>query len=148
MQSMKYLLHTSFFSGLLSRHPEVMKRTLYVPPDELAVSTITWLELQYSLYTHAYAANETTAMLRDFFGTDVKVLDFDLTSAEIAAEIRRDMIGYGKPMLDAFDLQIAATAVRHNLVLVVAGNIRGLALVKELTIIDWSASDAQEIVRK
>lgn len=62
----------------------------------------------------------------------ITVLPYDSVVAKAFGRIRAQLIGSGQPLMDA-DIQIAATAISHNLQLV-TGNLRHFSRIPDLRI--------------
>ena len=69
----------------------------------------------------------------------VSVLSFEQETAEIYGKLRAGLELAGTP-LDIPDLQIAAVAIQHRLI-VVTGNVRHFGRIKQLAVQDWIRGD-------
>jgi tRNA(fMet)-specific endonuclease VapC len=83
----------------------------------LLLSSVSLFELWYGIAKGTHSA-ENTKQLSDFCET-VEVLRFDEEDARTAGYIRVDLMRQGRP-LGAYDLLIAAQAIRRDLLLVTA----------------------------
>ncbi len=102
-----------------------------VERDDQFASAITVGELFYGAY-RAAAHDRHLAMIEDRVLPAVTVLPFDASVAQIYGRVAADLADQGLRLADA-DLQIAATALRHDLELV-TGNLRHFARIAELRI--------------
>ena len=64
------------------------------------------------------------------------MIDFDGTDAKVAGEIRAELERAGRP-IGAYDVLLAAQAMRHQLTLITA-NVSEFSRVKGLLWEDWS----------
>ncbi len=94
-------------------------------------SAITVGELFYGAY-RAAAGGRHVSMIEDRVLPAVTVLPFDRAVAQIYGRLAADLAGQGQPLADA-DLQIAATALHHDLELV-TGNLRHFGRIPDLNI--------------
>lgn len=132
---MKFLLDTCIVSGLAKRLPELVARIRESSPLELAIASITRLEIEYGLKINSDAERRIGKVLRDFCNS-IEILSFDIGCADRAADIRASLKRRGKP-IGAFDLLIGATALRHGLVLVTS-NTREFERIDGLVVEDWT----------
>ena len=132
---MRFLLDTCIVSGLAKRLPDLAARIRETEPSELAVASITRLEIEYGLKINRDAERRVGKMLRDFCGS-IEILSLDEHCALRAAEVRAALKRRGRP-IGAFDLLIGATALRYGLVLV-TNNTREFERIDGLTIEDWT----------
>ncbi|MDF1522805.1 MAG: PIN domain-containing protein [Trueperaceae bacterium] len=102
-----------------------------VARDDQFASAITVGELFYGAY-RAAAGGRHLAMIEDRVLPSVTVLPFDGSVTRAYGRLAADLADQGQPLADA-DLQIAATALHHDLELV-TGNLRRFARIPELRI--------------
>jgi tRNA(fMet)-specific endonuclease VapC len=100
----------------------------------ILLSSVSLFELWFSIAKGTHAA-ANTKQLSDFCET-VDALPFDEEDARSAAYIRAELMRAGRP-IGAYDLLIAAQAVRRNLLLVSAD--REFSRVKGLRWENWAA---------
>lgn len=132
---MKFLLDTCIVSGIAKRLPRLTARIRGASPHELAIASITRLEIEYGLKINRDAETRVGKVLRDFCGS-IESLPFDSHCAERGAEIRAALKRRGKP-IGAFDLLIGATALQYGLILV-TNNTREFERIDGLAIEDWT----------
>lgn len=99
--------------------------------DDQFASAVTVGELIYGAYRTA-AGGHHVAMIEDRVLPAVTVLPFDAAVAQVYGRLAAYLADQGTRLADA-DLQIAATALHHDLVLV-TGNLRHFGRVPELRI--------------
>jgi predicted nucleic acid-binding protein len=137
-----YLFDTDAISELLRLRPapSYLRWIQTVPREDQFTSAITIGEL----YQGAFQSSARDRHLEKFENRilpAVTVLPFDVTVAKVFGRIRADLEQAGIPLADA-DLQIAATALAHDLELV-SGNLRHFQGIEAL-MIDSVLSDAKK----
>ena len=118
---------------LTQRSDSIMQRMTIVGLDNLAICDVVKQELFYGAYK-SQRQIKNLEVLRDFFSAIVS-LPFDGEAAEIAGKVRAELEKAGTP-IGPYDLQIAATALTHELVLV-THNTREFQRIEGLRIEDW-----------
>ena len=99
--------------------------------DDQFTSAVTVGELFFGAYRTAARARHL-AMIEDRVLPAVTVLPFDGRVAQVYGRLAADLADQGQPLADA-DLQIAATALHHDLELV-TGNLRHFGRIADLRI--------------
>ncbi|MFN2323754.1 MAG: PIN domain-containing protein, partial [Trueperaceae bacterium] len=119
---MAFLFDTDAISETLEPRPEpdYVAWLGTVARDDQFASAITVGELFYGAY-RAVASGRHLAMIEDRVLPAVTVLPFDASVAQVYGRIAADLADHGTPLADV-DLQIAATALHHDLELV-TGNL-------------------------
>jgi tRNA(fMet)-specific endonuclease VapC len=113
---MRYLLDTCVISDFIRKEPGTQTQLKKIPPTEIAVSSITVMELRYGLILNPQRAQKIEPTIAKFLAT-VTILPF--TEAEQAAQIRAALKIKGLP-IGPYDILIAATALAHQLIMVTA----------------------------
>lgn len=131
---MKYLLDTCTVSDFVKGQPNVLVRIKATPPNLIAVSALTRMEVDYGLALNPERARKLTPLLDAFFATIV-TLPFDEADASATAAIRGALKTRGQP-IGAYDALIAGTALARGLV-VVTSNVTEFGRVNGLRIEDW-----------
>jgi len=131
---MKYLLDTCTVSDFVKGLPNVLTRVKATPPNLIAVSVLTRMEVDYGLALNAERARKLAPMLDAFFSTIV-TLPFDEADAKAAAAIRAALKTTGQP-IGAYDVLIAGAGLARGLV-VVTSNVGEFKRVSGLQIEDW-----------
>lgn len=128
---MKFLLDTCSVSDYLRGVDPVVQRLQKAKPSEVAISTVTVMELRYGA-TRRQSPKLTTAV--EAFLNGIHILAFDAESAERAGVMRATMEKKGHSIALA-DCQIAGTALAHGLTLVTSDG--DLKRVPNLKTVDW-----------
>lgn len=131
---MKYLLDTCTVSDFVKGQPKVLARLKATPPNLVAVSALTRMEVEYGLALNVERAKKLAPLLDAFFST-IATLPFDESDALAAAAIRAALKTQGQP-IGAYDVLIAGTALARGLV-VVTSNSGEFKRVSGLQLEDW-----------
>jgi tRNA(fMet)-specific endonuclease VapC len=131
---MKYLLDTCTVSDFVKGQPKVLARVKATPPNLIAVSALTRMEVEYGLALNVERAKKLAPLLDAFFST-IATLPFDEPDARAAAAIRAALKTQGQP-IGAYDVLIAGTALARGLV-VVTSNSGEFKRVSGLQLEDW-----------
>ena len=131
---MKYLLDTCTVSDFVKGQPKVLARLKATPPNLIAVSALTRMEVDFGLALNAERAKKLTPILDAFFST-ITTLPFDEADAQAAAAIRAALKSQGQP-IGAYDVLIAGTGLAKGLV-VVTSNVGEFKRVSGLQVEDW-----------
>jgi len=130
----RYLLDTNVCAMYMNgRSQAVRDRVLSTPTDEMAVCSVVKAELFYG----AMRSNDPTRTLerQQGFLNRFTSLPFDDEAALIFGRIRASLAAAGTP-IGAYDLQIAAIALSHNLTLI-THNTAEFNRVNGLPLEDW-----------
>lgn len=131
---MNYLLDTNSCIYIMKqRPPQVLTRFQQLKHAQIYLSAITAYELYYGA-EHSQAPKKSLAFLEKFL-QPFPILDFTLNEAQQAAKIRQALNRQGTP-IGPYDLQIAATALQHQLILV-TNNVAEFNRVKGLKVENW-----------
>lgn len=134
---MLYLIDTNVCVMYLNgRSPSIRDRILSVPTQDIAVCSVVKAELFFG----AMRSNNPTATLQrqQAFLDNYESLPFNDQCAIIFAQIRAQLAAQGTP-IGAYDLQIAAIALAHNLILV-THNTREFSRIPQLQLEDWESA--------
>ncbi|MEM6868674.1 MAG: type II toxin-antitoxin system VapC family toxin [Cyanobacteria bacterium P01_C01_bin.121] len=134
---MRYLLDTCVISDFIKGEAGTLARLKQTPPADIAISTITVMELRYGLALNPQRAQKIEPAITSMLSS-VAILPFTKTEAEQAAQIRAVLKSQGQP-IGAYDILIAATALQHDLIMVTA-NQREFERVANLQIENWRQS--------
>jgi tRNA(fMet)-specific endonuclease VapC len=132
-----YLLDTNACIALINGKPPSVRAKFQKATDagaQVFVSSVTLFELWYGV-AKSLRREFNKKRLETFFAGPVHPLSFEDGDAEIAGAIRPNLEAVGKP-IGAYDLLIAAQAMRNKLTLITA-NISEFARIKALTWADW-----------
>jgi tRNA(fMet)-specific endonuclease VapC len=131
---MKYLLDTCTISDFVKGQASVMARIKSIPPNLIAVSSVSRMEVDYGLALNAERARKLAPVLDAFFSA-IATLAFDEVDAHAAAGIRAALKIRGQP-IGAYDLLIAGTGLARGLVVVTA-NVGEFHRVGGLQVENW-----------
>jgi tRNA(fMet)-specific endonuclease VapC len=128
---MAYLFDTDAISELLKPRPAAgyVRWLAAVPREEQFTSAVVIGGLYQGAFRSSAAARHLENIEKRVLPA-VTVLSFDAPAARVYGEIRAQLEAAGRPLADA-DLQIAATALLHDLELV-TGNLKHFKRVPHL----------------
>lgn len=131
---MAYLLDTCCISDIVRGDAASLQRFKSCNPGELAISTITQMEVAFGLAKNPVRAGKIAPFIKDVYRS-IHILPFDSEAAELAGKIRHDLQKQGTP-IGAYDLLIAAAALDHGYTLVTS-NVKEFSHVSALKIDNW-----------
>ncbi|HEX9158932.1 MAG TPA: PIN domain-containing protein [Rhizomicrobium sp.] len=131
---MKYLLDTNVLSDFVRGEHSVRERIKRQSPSALAISVVTELEVEYGLARAPQLRKHVAAAMRALINATT-VVPFEREDARVAAPLRASLAASGIS-IGAYDLLLAASALRRDLVLV-THNVREFARVGGLGLEDW-----------
>jgi tRNA(fMet)-specific endonuclease VapC len=132
----KYLLDTTVISDFTRGVPAVVERLKRTTKAEVAVSTVTAMEIEYGLILNPTRARKIEPMIRALL-RDLRELPFQREDAQAAAAVRASLRKRGTP-IGPYDVMIGGTAVRHGLILVTS-NSDEFRRISGLIVEDWRA---------
>ena len=130
---MQFLLDTDTCIYALKKRSRQLNAKIESEPDGLAVSTVSLFELYFG--ASRYDNPEQRHELIEEFLSNIAILPFDQNCSKVAGLLRYELAQRGK-LIGPFDIQIAATALSHNLTLV-TGNTREFSRIDGLRIECW-----------
>jgi len=107
-----------------------------VKPSELAISSITMLEIEYGFKLARSKHLDNLYLKWQNFVRPIAVLDFSKETALVAAKISAALKKEGV-MIGAYDVLIAACALENDLICV-TNNIKEFRRVEKLNLSDWT----------
>lgn len=131
---MRYLLDTCVVSDFAQGQPGVAARVKAASPDDVAVSTITVMEVAYGLRLNPRLSRQLKPVMDAFFEA-VHQLPFDHAAAQATARLRATLKERGTP-IGAYDALIAGVALAQELILVTS-NVREFSRLRELPLENW-----------
>ncbi len=134
---MKYLLDTCTISDFVKGNINTLNKIKSIEPYLISVSTITSMEIYYGLKRNPEKASRIEEIIQGFLDT-IHILPFDQEDAKYAGNIRADLFSQGLP-IGAYDILIAATALKKKLILVTS-NTKEFLRVKNLSLQNWRDS--------
>ncbi len=131
---MKYLLDTNTCIRYINgRAPQIREHMRYIVDTDIAISTVTMGEMFFGSAKSAYP--ERSRAKQDAFFIRFTHLVYDEIAADEFGRIRAHLEMKGTS-IGPYDMQIAAIAVVHGLV-VVTHNIKEFGRISWLKIEDW-----------
>ncbi len=132
---MNYLLETNIcIFAINNRYPNLTSKLLTIPPDDIAVSSITVGELEYSAAKSRWG--ERTRQAMHAFLSNFTVLPFDSADAICFGNLRAALASAGTP-IGAYDVMIAAQGLTRELT-VVTNNTGEFSRVPGIMLEDWA----------
>lgn len=131
---MKYLLDTCTVSDFVKGQPGVLARIKATAPNQIVVSSITRMEIDYGLALDSARVRKLSTMLDAFFSV-TQTVPFEEPDAHATAAIRAALKRTGQP-IGAYDLLIAGTGLARGLI-VVTSNVDEFARVGGLQVENW-----------
>ncbi|MGF1615166.1 MAG: type II toxin-antitoxin system VapC family toxin [Gammaproteobacteria bacterium] len=131
---MRYLLDTCVLSDFARGRAPVLARIKATPPEALAITSVTLMEVEYGLRLNAALERRLRPVMEAFFSA-VHVLPYTADDARATAALRATLKAQGRPM-GAYDALIAGCALARGLSLVTS-NTREFARVAGLVLEDW-----------
>ncbi len=131
---MNYLLDTCVVSDFARGERLTLARIKAASPQDIAVSVITQMEMDYGLLTNPKLARQLRPVLEAFLET-ISVIPYDTAAARETGRLRAALKTRGTP-IGAYDALIAGTALAHGLILVTS-NIREFERIEGLVLEDW-----------
>ncbi|MEB3338495.1 MAG: type II toxin-antitoxin system VapC family toxin [Leptolyngbyaceae bacterium] len=131
---MIYLLDTNTCIQYINRYSQpIVNRLQNLFPSDVAICDVVKFELYYGAYNSSQI-EKNLEILREFF-LEFPSLAFDGQAASICGYLRSQLKVKGTP-IGAYDLQIAAISLAHNLTLV-THNTREFERIPGLRLEDW-----------
>jgi tRNA(fMet)-specific endonuclease VapC len=130
---MTYLLDTDICSYIIKSPQIFKKRFEEVPAGQIAISSITWAELNTWVMC-SYKPEKRILSLQKMFAP-INILPFNLLDATFHGSIRKHLKEHGE-LIGALDMLIAAHAISRGLILV-TNNTNHFERVPKLKIENW-----------
>ena len=133
-----YLLDTNACIVLINNTSSSVRTRLQkalAQDEKVLVSSVVAFELWYGVAKSA-SPEANARLVETFFAGPVSLLAFEPEDAKVAGRVRASLEAVGKP-IGAYDLLIAAQALRHQLTLITT-NGREFSRVKGLEWEDWA----------
>lgn len=131
---MKYLLDTCVVSDFIKGDKNTLQHIKHNTPSDIAITTITMMEIQYGLQLNAAIAKKIRPILRDFL-QPIHILDFNQDDAYHAAMVRGLLKLAGTP-IGSYDVLLAGMALSRKLTLITS-NTKEFARVDGVVLGDW-----------
>lgn len=131
---MKYLLDTCVISDFIKGNKNVVQKIKSEQPVNLAVSSVTVMELYYGLKLNPQRAKKIAPVISALLQT-ITIIPYDNLCAEQTAVFRAQLKVIGTP-IGPYDIMIAGTAIQHRMIMVTA-NVKEFERINLLTIENW-----------
>jgi tRNA(fMet)-specific endonuclease VapC len=132
--SVQYLLDTNVISDFVRGERQVLTRVKGCPPDMLAVSTITVMEIEYGLALQTGRTRRLRPLIEALIG-GMKVLPFTVADAGATAMVRASLRRRGRP-IGPYDVLLAGCALSRGLIFVTA-NAEEFERVDGMAVENW-----------
>ncbi|MEJ2327070.1 MAG: type II toxin-antitoxin system VapC family toxin [Chromatiaceae bacterium] len=132
---MIHLLDTCILSLFARGNPAVLGRIKASNPDDIAVSSVTLMEIEYGLALNPSRARKLRPVLEAFFAS-VHLVSYAREDARATAAVRAALRAAGTP-IGPYDVMLAGCALARGLTFVTA-NTGEFARVSGLALEDWS----------
>ena len=130
---LKYMLDTNICIYTIKSEPQQVRDAFNRHLGQLAISTVTLMELVYGAEKSAAPARNLAVV--EGFAARLEVLDYDQSGAAHTAQLRAELAKAGTP-IGPYDQMIAGHARALGLVLV-TNNLREFQRVPGLRVEDW-----------
>lgn len=130
-----YLLDTNACIAWMKNNPAFIRHLQQKQEEQIHICTPVQSELWFGA-CNSFHVEKNKQSLRQFF-RNIQNLPFDNKAAECCGEVRGYLKKQGTP-IGPYDLQIAAIALTHEMVLV-THNIKEFSRVPSLLVEDWQA---------
>lgn len=131
---MKYLLDTCVISDFVKGEPNTLHRLKNTQPAELAISSISIMEINYGLMLNHQRAKKIHHIIDEFLSC-INTISFSIADAVCAANIRAYLHTKGTP-IGAYDILLAGTALSNDFIFVTA-NVKEFDRVPKLHLENW-----------
>ena len=130
-----YLLDTNIcIYAIKGKYPRIAERLLSIRPEEIKVSAVTVMELEYGAAKSKWG-NRSREAMRAFLAA-FEILPFTESDADLCGMFRAGLASSGTP-IGAYDIMIAAQGISRGLT-VVTHNTSEFQRVPGIRIEDWA----------
>lgn len=131
---MNFLLDTCVISDFFKKIPSVIDNFKKLSPNQIHISAITAMEIEYGLNLNFERSKKITPVWRQLLQC-TNVVPFSTHSAFTSALIRSDLKTQGLP-IGPYDILIAGTALANNMIMVTS-NLKEFNRVAGLMVENW-----------
>jgi len=131
---MKYLLDTCVISDFVKGDTNTLAMLKRVSPNDIAISSITVMEIQYGLALNPNRAKKIEPIIHDLFKA-ITILEFDSNDAMETGAIRALLKQQGRP-IGSYDILLAGTALNHDLIFITS-NTNEFNRINDLVLENW-----------
>jgi tRNA(fMet)-specific endonuclease VapC len=132
----RYLLDTNVVSDFVRGHAAVQSHLRAAVPTDIAVSSVTVMEVTYGLELAPVRARSLRSVIEALLGS-VELLPLSVEDARAAGALRASLRRRGRP-IGPYDVLLAGCALARGLVFV-TGNSKEFTRVSGLLVEDWRA---------
>ncbi|WDY57455.1 type II toxin-antitoxin system tRNA(fMet)-specific endonuclease VapC [Pseudomonas sp. PSKL.D1] len=133
---LRYMLDTNICIFTIKNKPQQVREAFNRHHGQMAISTVTLMELVYGAEKSAYPDRNLTIV--EGFAARLEVVEYDSLAAEHSGQLRAELAKAGTP-IGPYDQLIAGHARARGLVLV-TNNLREFQRVPGLRVEDWLIS--------
>jgi tRNA(fMet)-specific endonuclease VapC len=130
----RYLLDTTVISDFTCGVPAVLYHLKAARKEDVAICTITSMEVEYRLLRNPARARKIEPVIRSLL-QDLQVFAYEPEDATATAALRAALAKRGTP-IGPYDVMMAGTALRRGLVMVTS-NRREFERIQGLVLEDW-----------
>ncbi len=131
---MKYLLDTCTVSDFVKGQPSVQERIKATPPQMIAISTVTCMEIEFGMQLNPGRARKLAPVM-DAFISSITILPFEDADAKAAGGLRSALQKQGQS-IGAYDVLIAGCGLAKGLI-VVTSNTSEFQRISGLQVENW-----------
>ncbi len=131
---MRFLVDTCVISDFVKGLQPLVSRFLACQPDDIAISSVTRMEIEYGLFLDKQRAKKLKTPLEKLFKS-IHQLPFTADDALVSAQIRSTLKIRGTP-IGPYDVLIAGSALNRGLILVTS-NTREFERIDKLGVENW-----------
>ena len=131
---MKYLLDTCIISQWVRGNTGVLQQLKTIPPEQISISAITYMEVEYGLKINPQRAAKIYPVMNSLF-TVVTIVPYTQADANTTAEIRALLKARGIP-IGPYDVMLAGCAKQRGLILV-TDNLAEFQRIEGIVVENW-----------
>lgn len=131
---MNYLTDTCVVSDFFKKIPSVVKNFESHSPDEIYISSITIMEIEYGLKLNPEKEKKIRPVWKDLLN-HINIIEYSHKCAIASASIRVILKNKGMS-IGPYDVLIAGTSLAHNLIMVTS-NVGEFQRIPNIILEDW-----------
>ena len=131
---MKYLLDTCTVSDFVKGHKNTLNKIKMLSPSEIAISTITLMEIHYGLALNPSFAKKLHSVINDFLNS-IEIIFFNEAHASQSATIRALLKKQGN-LIGSYNVLLAGVALNEKFIFVTS-NTSEFNRINGLVIENW-----------
>jgi tRNA(fMet)-specific endonuclease VapC len=129
-----YLLDTCTISQWVRGNVGVLQRLKIIPPQQIGISTITYMEVEYGLKINPQRAAKIYPVIHSLL-TVVTIIPYTQEDANTTAEIRTILKARGIP-IGPYDVMLAGCAKQRGLI-IVTDNLAEFQRIEGIVVENW-----------